>query len=164
MDTQELRQLIIKELPALMQSNEAFRATILDISRAEFADKTETESRLNLMMATHEQSMAKWDEHHRALIKLTKSVDNLEQRLEQKIAEDRQNREESHKQMIALTSTIQNLALKSESRRESPQMGRKPTTFGRESTAMDGKTRRGPPKVGRKPTAMARKPKKSKKF
>ncbi len=120
---QQIRELILKELPALIQNDSAFRETVLSITSVQFADKAESDNRFNHMMARLDRSMEKWDEHHKALGKLAKAFEKLEQRLDLKIEQDRQKWaendqkwaennqkwDENHKQMVALTSTLQSL-------------------------------------------------------
>ncbi len=50
MKQQQLREMIVRELPMLIEGNEAFRKIVLKISRPRFADKAETESRFDRMM------------------------------------------------------------------------------------------------------------------
>jgi len=64
MEAQQLRETIIKELPILVQNNEAFRQAVLKITTSHFADKSETESRFDRMMDMFErrleQDAEKW--------------------------------------------------------------------------------------------------------
>ena len=57
MEAQQLREMIIQELPMLVQNNEAFRQTVLKISSTHFADKAETENRFERMMDKIEQHL-----------------------------------------------------------------------------------------------------------
>jgi hypothetical protein len=50
METQTIQQIIRQELPGLMRDDPALRAYILDLSRQNFADKTETESRFDRIL------------------------------------------------------------------------------------------------------------------
>ncbi|MCP4695680.1 MAG: hypothetical protein GY862_02355, partial [Gammaproteobacteria bacterium] len=50
MKQQQVREMIIRELPMLIEGDEAFRKVVLKISRTRFADKAETESRFDRMM------------------------------------------------------------------------------------------------------------------
>jgi len=86
----QLREMILKELPMLIQSDTAFREAVLDISRGQFANRVQTGERFDHVMARLDRSMEKWDENHKALIKLTATVEKLSTRLDQKIEEDRQ--------------------------------------------------------------------------
>ena len=50
MESQQLQETILKELPALIQNNKAFRQAVIKITRHQFADKVETESRFDRLM------------------------------------------------------------------------------------------------------------------
>ena len=79
LETQEIRNLILKELPILLQNDTAFRDTLLEIARPHFADKLETEHRF-------EEIIARFGS---AIEKNTLAIEKLNQRLDQKIVEDR---------------------------------------------------------------------------
>ena len=66
MEPQQIKELILKELPTLMQQDSSLREWVLNIGRTQFADKVVTESRFDQMMRV----------------------------IQQKIEEDRQSREE----------------------------------------------------------------------
>jgi hypothetical protein len=70
MEPQQIKELILKELPALMQQDSGLREWVLNIGRTQFADKAITESRFDQMMRV----------------------------IQQKIEEDRQSREEQTRQ------------------------------------------------------------------
>ncbi len=72
MEAQQLREYILKELPALMQNDSSFREAVLNISKSQFVDK------------------AAWT-------KLTILLDKEEQRLDLKIMEDRQKELENQR-------------------------------------------------------------------
>jgi hypothetical protein len=57
MEAQQLRKVILDELPILMQNNTAFRDSVLQITRVQFADKAETESRFDSMMKMLERKI-----------------------------------------------------------------------------------------------------------
>ena len=109
METQELRELILKELPTLVQNDPAFREAVLEISRTRFADKTETESRFDHMMALLERKMEEdrqkweknqhqWEENQKQILALSNAIQQTEQRLDRKMEEDRQKWEEHRRQ------------------------------------------------------------------
>jgi hypothetical protein len=50
MEHQQLREIILKELPILIQNDRNFRKTVLKITRRRFANKAETESRFDRLM------------------------------------------------------------------------------------------------------------------
>jgi hypothetical protein len=86
METQQLKNIILKELPTLIQRDSAFREAILSISRFEFADKAETENRI----AQLDHSMEQCNQQHLILTKMISALEKLEQRFDQNIKEDRQ--------------------------------------------------------------------------
>jgi hypothetical protein len=56
MNPQQLRESILSELPLLVQDT-AFREAVLQITRFQFADKVETESHFDQMMARLDRLM-----------------------------------------------------------------------------------------------------------
>jgi hypothetical protein len=74
METQELREMMLKELPKLLQKDSAFQSAVLDIARQHFAEKLETDHHFG--------------QFDRAMEKNTLVIEKLEQRLDQKIVED----------------------------------------------------------------------------
>lgn len=66
LDAQQVKQIIIQELPSIMQRDAEVRDFILRISREQFADKAETESRfdrvLNELQRDREIQERKWEE------------------------------------------------------------------------------------------------------
>ncbi|HAI70472.1 MAG TPA: hypothetical protein DCM38_13675, partial [Gammaproteobacteria bacterium] len=74
MNTQQLRELMLKELPGMMLNDSAFRETILSIGHAQFADKAETESYLGDLMARFERTLK---EEHKTQAKLVSAIDKL---------------------------------------------------------------------------------------
>jgi hypothetical protein len=94
MSTKQLRTMILQELPVLMQSDTAFREAVLSISRSHFADKLETENRFDTMIERLERSEEK---HHKEHLKLMSALQDMEQRLSQKIEEDRKKWEQNAK-------------------------------------------------------------------
>ncbi|OQW93598.1 MAG: hypothetical protein BWK79_10285 [Beggiatoa sp. IS2] len=76
METQQIKELILKELPALIRQDSTLREWVLNISRTQFADKTETENRFDQMIRSinqkieedrqlREEQARKWDENQR---------------------------------------------------------------------------------------------------
>lgn len=67
LDAQQVKQIIIQELPSIMQRDAEVRDFILRISREQFADKAETESRfdrvLNELQRERETQERKWEEN-----------------------------------------------------------------------------------------------------
>jgi hypothetical protein len=76
METQQIKELILKELPALMQQDSGLREWVLNIGRTQFADKAITESRFDQIMRViqqkieedrqlREEQTRQWDENQR---------------------------------------------------------------------------------------------------
>ncbi len=79
MQTQQVREMILKELPILLNNDDSFLETMLDIARPHFANKVEMKDRFNEIIAQLDHSIDKQ----------TSVIEKLEQRLDQKIEEDR---------------------------------------------------------------------------
>jgi hypothetical protein len=120
MEQQQFRETFLKELPILMQNDPTFRMAVLDITRTQYADKTETESRFDRMMdeltknrLLLEQKMAedrkKWAENHKELVKLTTSLQELEEKSDKRWEESQKRWEENHKELVKLTTSLQDL-------------------------------------------------------
>lgn len=69
MTEQQVKRIILRELPAIMQSDREVREFILRLSREQFADKQETASRfdrvLDELRRDREEQSRKWDEQSR---------------------------------------------------------------------------------------------------
>jgi hypothetical protein len=69
MQISDLKELINRELPALMQEDPSLRNYVLELSRDLYADKTETEDRfaalLNELRRDREEQTRKWEEQLR---------------------------------------------------------------------------------------------------
>jgi hypothetical protein len=69
MEPQQIKELILKELPTLMQQDSSLREWVLNIGRTQFADKVITESRFDQMMRVIQQKIEKdshqWEENQR---------------------------------------------------------------------------------------------------
>ena len=50
METEEIRKIILKELPLVMERDPAVQQLILDLSRKHFAGKVETENRIDVLL------------------------------------------------------------------------------------------------------------------
>ncbi len=66
MQEESLKEQVKRELPKWLQTDPAFRRVVLDITREEFADKGQTEGRIEAMLAelarNREEQARKWDE------------------------------------------------------------------------------------------------------
>ncbi len=69
MENQQIKQVIMRELPAIMQQDPEVQRFILQLSRQHFADKQETESRfdrvLDELRRDREENTRKWEEQNR---------------------------------------------------------------------------------------------------
>ena len=69
MNVTQIKQIIRRELPAIMQEDVEMQQFILHLARTQFADKTETESRFDRLLdelrRDREEQNAKWDEQNR---------------------------------------------------------------------------------------------------
>ncbi|MBI4703024.1 MAG: DUF3782 domain-containing protein [Deltaproteobacteria bacterium] len=69
MTSDELRELILRELPSIMEGDPQMRELIVRIGREQYADKQQTESRFDRMLdelrRDREQQARKWDEQNR---------------------------------------------------------------------------------------------------
>lgn len=67
MTTEQIKKIIIKELPLIFEKDPDIQKFIIDISKKQFADKTETESRFDKMLdelrRDREEQSKKWQEH-----------------------------------------------------------------------------------------------------
>ena len=76
MEPQQLKELILKELPTLIQQDSSLREWVLTMGRTQFAEQAATESRFDQMMRIIQQQLAeirqlreeqnqKWEEQNR---------------------------------------------------------------------------------------------------
>src|SRR3972149_6051115 len=67
---QQVKQIILRELPAIVQSDQEVREFILRLSREQFADKRGTESRFDRLLdelrRDREEQARKWNEEREA--------------------------------------------------------------------------------------------------
>ena len=71
MDSQQVKQVILQELPGILQRDPEVESFILRLSRRHFADKEETESRfdrvLDELRRDREEQTRKWEENQQAI-------------------------------------------------------------------------------------------------
>ena len=69
MNTQEIKTIIMRELPHIMQTDEEIRRFIVSLGRERFADKDESARRFDRMMdelaEQRQQSQVRWEAQHR---------------------------------------------------------------------------------------------------
>jgi len=117
METQQLKELILKELPTLMQQDSSLREWVLNIGRTQFADKAVTDNRFDQMMRVIQQKIAedrqsreeqtrqwaenqrKWEENQRQLLEMERKAD-------ERWAENQQKWEESQRKWEANQQVI----------------------------------------------------------
>jgi len=108
MTEQQVKQLILRELPGIMQSDREVREFILRLSREQFADKQETGDRfdrvLDELRRDREEQARKWDENRQEINAILESLR----------ANDRKW-EESRQEANAMLKSIDALAHKHES-------------------------------------------------
>jgi hypothetical protein len=97
LEAQQVRQMILNELPKLMQNDTAFRESVISIARFEFADKAQTDSRFDKMMAVFERLM---DEERQKWVE-------YQQKLDRFMNEERQKWDENQRQIAALSAEHQ---------------------------------------------------------
>jgi hypothetical protein len=108
-EAQQIRQMILNELPKLMQNDTAFRESVISIAQFQFADKAETDNRFDQMMTLFKRFMdedrKKWDETQRQIAALNTEIKALYRRLEQ----DQKKWDETQRQIAALNTEIKAL-------------------------------------------------------
>jgi len=71
MENQQIKQIVMRELPTIMQQDPEVQRFILQLSRQHFADKEETESRfdrvLDELRRDREENTRKWEENQQEL-------------------------------------------------------------------------------------------------
>jgi hypothetical protein len=71
MNVTQIKQVIRRELPAIMQEDVEMQQFILHLTRTQYADKTETESRFDYLLdelrRDREEQSKRWDENQEAL-------------------------------------------------------------------------------------------------
>lgn len=87
MEIQQLKELIIKELPALMRQDSSLKEWVLSIGRTQFADKATSEDHFREMMDALKQQMEenqrKWDENQRKWDENQRKWDENQRRLDE---------------------------------------------------------------------------------
>ncbi len=79
MTTQQMREMILTELPILMRSDESFRQAVLSITDKQYADKKWTEKRFNHVIAQQDSLKEKEEKQDKILVNLTAAVEKLGQ-------------------------------------------------------------------------------------
>lgn len=95
MEAQQIKELILKELPILIQQDRSLREWVLNIGRTQFADQATTESRFDQMMQIIQQQLLenqqireeqnqKWEEQNRKWEKTQQQLLELERKNEER--------------------------------------------------------------------------------
>jgi len=81
MENQQIKQIVLRELPAIMQQDPEVRRFILQLSRQYFADKEETESRfdrvLDELCRDREENTRKWEANQTQTNRMLDSIEAL---------------------------------------------------------------------------------------
>ena len=110
MEPQQLKELILKELPTLIQQDSSLREWVLTIGRTQFAEQAATESRFDQTMRIIQQQLAeiqqlreeqnrKWDEQNRKWEENQRQLRELEQKSDERW-EEGQRKWEANQQVI----------------------------------------------------------------
>jgi hypothetical protein len=81
MDVQQLKELIKRELPAMLQDDEEIKRFILSVARQQFADKGETNSHFDRLLdelrRDREEQNRKWEEQNRKWEENQKTITHM---------------------------------------------------------------------------------------
>lgn len=81
MQTQQIKQIIVRELPAILQTDREIQDLVLQLSRQHFADKRETESRfdrlLDELQRDREEQSHRWERNQAEISRMLKAIENL---------------------------------------------------------------------------------------
>jgi hypothetical protein len=117
MENQQLREIIMRELPGILQRDREVRDFILDLSRQHFADRGETESRFDRLLdelrrdrerqdRKWEEQNRKWEENQRQLAAMQEEQNRRWQENQRQLAamQEEQSRkwEENQRQLAAM--------------------------------------------------------------
>jgi hypothetical protein len=103
METEEIRKIILKELPLVMERDPAVQQLILDLSRKHFAGKVETENRIDVLLRELKEGREASEERWRALAEERKAEREANEERWRALAEERKaEREADEKRWTAL--------------------------------------------------------------
>ncbi len=95
---EEIKQVIVEELPDVIEREPEVRASIVDVTREHFADKRETEDRFERLL---EESRRRWEENQRELRAMREEFQNelraMREEQERRWEEDRRRWEENQR-------------------------------------------------------------------
>ncbi|BAP55452.1 hypothetical protein THII_1155 [Thioploca ingrica] len=127
METQQIKELILKELPTLMQQDSGLREWVLNIGRTQFADKAVTESRFDQMMRVIQQQMEedrqsrerqarRWEENQQQLLELERKSDERWEEIQSEWKENQRKWEENQRKWEENQQRLLELERKSDER------------------------------------------------
>ncbi len=112
METQQIKDIVIKELPELMQNDAAFRKIIIQITRTQYADKAETRSHFDRMMDEMVRNREMLEQKmEQARLNQEKSDQHWEEN-NRRWEENNRRWKENHKELVKLTDALQHLGQK----------------------------------------------------
>ncbi len=104
MDRQEIKAIILKELPRIVQTDEEVRRFIVDLGRRHFMDRDQTESRFDQMMAKltrmQEESTRKWEKNDRRWEQQQRESEERWERLQRESERKWEENQDVHKALI----------------------------------------------------------------
>ncbi len=113
MDTQQVKQIIMQELSAILQQDAEVRQFILRLSRQHFADKVETESRFDRLLdelrRDREEQNRKWDENQAVINEMRKAQARKWEEQNRKWDENQQAIRQNQAVIQEMLKSIQNL-------------------------------------------------------
>ena len=87
--SEEIKKLIMAELPRLMERDPAIRKYILKMTREQYADKIETEDRIERILdelkRDREAQGKRWEENQRVIMEMLVSIKRVDRRIDSSI-------------------------------------------------------------------------------
>ncbi len=81
MDVKQIRELVIRELPAILQEDEEVQQFILRLAREHLADKVETENRFDRLLdelrREREEQSKRWEENQKVINQMLQAIQAL---------------------------------------------------------------------------------------
>ena len=81
MDVKQIRELVIRELPAILQEDEEVQQFILRLAREHLADKVETENRFDRLLdelrREREEQAKRWEENQKVINQMLQAIQAL---------------------------------------------------------------------------------------
>ncbi len=119
MENQQIKQIVMRELPAIMQQDPEVQRFILQLSRQHFADKEETESRfdrvLDELRRDREENTRKWEENQQELRAMREEQNRKWEEQNRKWEEQNRKWEANQATINAMLKEIRDLSRKHDS-------------------------------------------------